>query len=212
MSAADNARLYTTIEGEGCGEYEDRKSIFIAHAVPVKSEEEALAYVKGKQKEFYDATHNVWAYRLGNDAAARYSDDGEPGGSSGLPTLEAIRKSGATDCVVVVTRYFGGTLLGVGGLIRAYSTAAKLALEDAHVITYERYAVLNVVVSYADYQKLLPEWPRFGVITDAQDFADKVTLTLAVKSADADALLARVRELTAGRCVPEVTGERFDYR
>lgn len=210
MSAGE--RLYTTLEGEGCGEYEDRKSVFIAHAVPVKSEEEALAYIKGKQKEFADATHNVWAYRLGNDTSARYSDDGEPGGSSGLPTLETIRKSGATDCVVVVTRYFGGTLLGVGGLIRAYSAAAKAALEDAHVITYEKYTVLTVRVSYTDYQKLLPEWPRFGVITDGQDFADRVTLTVAVKAADADALTTRVRELTAGRCVPEVTGERYDYR
>lgn len=210
--SAPEARLYTTLEGAGCGEYEDRKSIFIANAVPVKTEEAALAYIKGKQKEFADATHNVWAYRIGNDTAARYSDDGEPGGSSGLPTLETIRKCGVTDAVVVVTRYFGGTLLGVGGLIRAYSSAAKLALEDAHIITYESYAVLTVCVTYGDYQKLLPEWPRFGTITDGQDFADKVTLTLAVKETAADALIARVREVTAGRCVPEVTGKRFDYR
>ena len=120
MSAPDRGLLYTTLRGEGHGELEDRKSVFLSHAAPVRTEEEALAFVKARQKEFSDATHNVWAFRLGADTVARYSDDGEPQGSSGMPTLEAIRHTGATDAVVVVTRYFGGTLLGVGGLIRAY--------------------------------------------------------------------------------------------
>lgn len=204
--------LYTTIKGEGHGELEDRKSIFLSHAAPVKTEEEALAFIKSHQKEFYDATHNVWAFRLGQDTTARYSDDGEPQGSSGMPTLEAIRHSGATDVVVVVTRYFGGALLGVGGLIRAYSGAAKLALEDAGIITYEKYAVLALAASYSDYQKLLPELARAGALIDAQDFAEQVTLTLAVKLTAAPALCERAREVTAGRCVPETVGERYDYR
>lgn len=114
--------------------------------------------------------------------------------------------------MVVVTRYFGGTLLGVGGLIRAYSSAARLALEDAGIITYERYAVLSLAVSYSDYQRLLPEISRAGALTDAQDFAEQVTLTLAVKVAAAAPLCERVRELTAGRCIPVQTGERYDYR
>ena len=127
MSAPERGLLYTTLRGEGHGELEDRRSVFLSHAAPVRTEEEALAFVKARQKEFSDATHNVWAFRLGADTVARYSDDGEPQGSSGMPTLEAIRHTGATDAVVVVTRYFGGTLLGVGGLIRAYSSAARLA-------------------------------------------------------------------------------------
>lgn len=212
MSTPDRGQLYTTLRGEGCGETEDRRSVFLSHAAPVKTEEEALAFIKARQKEFADASHNVWAFRLGADTVARYSDDGEPQGSSGMPTLEAIRHSGATDAVVVVTRYFGGTLLGVGGLIRAYSTAARLALENAGIITYERYAVLRMTVSYSDYQKLLPEIASAGALTDAQDFAEQVTLTLAAKSAAAALLTDRVRELTAGRCVPTQIGERYDYR
>lgn len=212
MSAPDRGLLYTTLRGEGHGELEDRRSVFLSHAAPVRTEEEALAFVKARQKEFSDATHNVWAFRLGSDTVARYSDDGEPQGSSGMPTLEAIRHTGATDAVVVVTRYFGGTLLGVGGLIRAYSSAARLALEDAGIITYERYAVLSLAVSYSDYQRLLPEISRAGALTDAQDFAEQVTLTLAVKAAAAAPLCERVRELTAGRCIPVQTGERYDYR
>lgn len=204
--------LYTTLRGEGHGELEDRKSIFLSHAAPVKTEEEAMAFVKAHQKEFYDATHNVWAYRLGDGTVARYSDDGEPQGSSGMPTLEAIRHSGATDAVVVVTRYFGGTLLGVGGLIRAYSGATKLALEDAGIITYEKYVVLSLAVSYSDYQRILPEIARAGALTDDQDFAERVTLALAVKTTAAPPLCERVREVTAGRCTPEVVGERYDYR
>lgn len=212
MSTPERGSLYTTLRGEGHGELEDRKSVFLSHAAPVSTEEAALAFIKARQKEFSDATHNVWAFRLGPDSVARYSDDGEPQGSSGMPTLEAIRHSGATDAVVVVTRYFGGTLLGVGGLIRAYSGAARLALEDAGIITYERYIELSLSVSYSDYQKLLPEIARVGALTDSQDFAERVTLTLAVKSAAAGPLCDRLRELTAGRCVPKQSGERYDYR
>ena len=110
--------LYTTLEGVGKDEFEEKRSVFIGHAAHVESEEEAMAFIKQKQKAYADATHNVWAYRISGgtstEQAARYSDDGEPQGSSGLPTLEAIRKKGVFDCVVVTTRYFGGTLLGVG--------------------------------------------------------------------------------------------------
>lgn len=203
---------YTTLRGEGHGELEDRKSVFLSHAAPVKTEEEAMAFVKAHQKKFYDATHNVWAYRLGDGRASRYSDDGEPQGSSGMPTLEAIRHSGATDAVVVVTRYFGGTLLGVGGLIRAYSGAAKLALEDAGVITYEKHTILSLAVSYSDYQRVLPEIARACALTDAQDFAEQVTLTVALKSAAVPPFCQRVQEITAGRCLPETVGERYDHR
>lgn len=212
MGGEETAVVYTTLEAAGEASYEEKKSLFLGHAISVKTEEEAQAFIKARQKEFYDATHNVWAYRLGQDAVARYSDDGEPQGSSGLPTLETIRKSGVTDAVVVITRYFGGTLLGVGGLVRAYSHTAKLAMEAAHIITYEKYALLTVCATYADYQRLMPLWPRFGVLTDAQDFAERVTLCLAVKDTLVRDLMEQVREATGGRCQTEITGARFDYR
>ncbi len=212
MREDNKPELYTTLEGEGSGEYEEKKSVFIGYAAPVKREQEALAYIKGKQKEFADATHHVWAYRIGSDTVARYSDDGEPQGSSGLPTLQAIRKSGATDAVVVIIRYFGGTLLGVGGLVRAYSHTARLALEAAHIITYEKYIQLDLSVHYGDYQKILPLLPRFGALTDRQDFSDSVTLSLAVKATVSEVFCTAIREATAGRCSVCVSGARFDYR
>ena len=208
--------LYTTLAGEGRDEFEERRSVFIGHAAHVTSEEEAMAFIKQKQKEFADATHNVWAYRLSGgtstETAARYSDDGEPQGSSGLPTLEAIRKKGVFDAVVVTTRYFGGILLGVGGLIRAYSHGATIALDAAGIITYEKYREFMLETTYSDYQLILQELPRFGVLTDDSEFSDRVTLTLAIKATRYEGLALRLSELTAGRCFLMETGERFDYR
>lgn len=114
-------------------EFIERKSVFIGYSAIVKNEEEALEIIKQRKKKFADATHNVYAYIIGDGTIARYSDDGEPQGTSGMPTLNAIRMSGITDVCVVITRYFGGILLGAGGLVRAYSTAASMALEAGGV-------------------------------------------------------------------------------
>ena len=210
--SSNELELYTTLEQIGEAEFEEKRSIFIGHAAPVKTEEEAMAFVKQIQKQYADATHNVWAYLLNGGIVARYSDDGEPQGSSGLPTLETIRKSGVSDAVVVTTRYFGGTLLGVGGLVRAYSHAAKIALEAAHIITYEKYAELSVVCSYTDYQKIAAELPRFNALVADTDFAENVTISFAIRKPLTDEVVTRLRELTSARSIPEVTGERFDYR
>ena len=208
--------LYTTLEGFGEDRFEEKRSEFIGHATHVESEEEAMAFIKGLQKQYADATHNVWAYRISNgtstEQAARYSDDGEPQGSSGLPTLEAIRKKGVFDCVVVTTRYFGGILLGVGGLIRAYSHAAGIALDAAKIITYEKYTEFMLETTYSDYQLILQELPKYGVLTDDSEFSDRVTLTLAVKKIHFADMEARLSEITAARCFLMETGERFDYR
>ena len=208
--------LYTTLEGFGEDRFEEKRSEFIGHATHVESEEEAMAFIKGLQKQYADATHNVWAYRISNgtstEQAARYSDDGEPQGSSGLPTLEAIRKKGVFDCVVVTTRYFGGILLGVGGLIRAYSHAAGIALDAAKIITYEKYTEFMLETTYSDYQLILQELPKYGVITDDSEFSDKVMLTLAVKCTRYADLAERLGEVTAARCFLMETGDRFDYR
>ena len=204
--------LYTTLEGEGEAEFTEKKSVFIGHAAPVKSEEEALAFVKRYRSAYADARHNVWAFLLKGEIVARYSDDGEPQGSAGVPVLDTIRKSGATDAAVVVTRYFGGILLGVGGLVRAYSHTARLALDAARIITYERYTELELCCSYSDYQRYLAELPRFGAITDNTEFSDRVRLLFSVKSSVADAIAERIRELSGGRDLPSVRGERYDYR
>ena len=184
--------LYTTLEREGVAEFTEKKSVFIGHAIPVKSEEEAQAYVKKQKSAYMDARHNVWAYLMKGEIVARYSDDGEPQGTAGVPVLDTIRKSGVTDAVVVVTRYFGGILLGAGGLVRAYSHTAKLALEAAHIITYEQYTELELDCSYSDYQRYLAELPRFGAITDDTQFTDRVEedgITVILSGASADVIL-----------------------
>ena len=118
---------YTTVEREASAEFEERKSVFIGYAIPIKSAEEAMEFIKRKKRENSDATHNVFAYILEDGRVAKYSDDGEPQGTAGMPVLNVLKMSGACDLCVVVTRYFGGILLGAGGLVRAYSAAAKLA-------------------------------------------------------------------------------------
>ena len=204
--------FHTTLEHEGVAEFVEKKSVFIGHACPVSSEEEALAYVKKKKSEYADARHNVWAYLQKGEIVARYSDDGEPQGTAGVPVLDTIRKSGVSDAVVVVTRYFGGILLGAGGLVRAYSHTARLALDAAHIITYVQYTELELVCSYSDYQKYQAELPRFGAVVDDTQFSDRVTLLFSVKDPVVEDVFARVREISNGAAQPTVRGKRFDYR
>ena len=204
--------LYTTLEGEGEAEFVEKKSVFIGHAAPVKSEEEAQAFVKKYKNQYMDARHNVWAYLMKGEIVARYSDDGEPQGTAGVPVLDTIRKSGVTDAVVVVTRYFGGILLGAGGLVRAYSHTAKLALDAAHIITYEQYTELELVCSYSDYQRYSALLPSFGAIIDDTDFSDRVILRFSVKDAVVADLFAKIREMSGGKDEAKVMGKRFDYR
>ena len=212
MSLENNAELYTTVKGEGTLEFEEKRSLFICHGKHVTSEEDAMEFVKAKKKEFADATHNCWAYILKGGIIARYSDDGEPQGTAGVPMLEAIRKSGVCDVVVVVTRYFGGILLGAGGLVRAYSHGSRLALEAAEIVTYEQYTELMLECSYSDYQKYNVLLSQFGAIIDDTEFTDKVTLSFAVKDNLVAPLLEKITEMSGGRDELLELGKRFDYR
>ena len=207
----DSPELYTTLSGEGSDEFEEKRSIFIGHAKHITSEDEAMEFIKAKKKEYSDATHNCWAYLLKGGIVARYSDDGEPQGTAGVPMLEAIRKSGVEDCVVVVTRYFGGILLGAGGLVRAYSHGTSIALAAAKVVTYEKYTEMTLDCSYSDYQKYSVILPTFGAIIDDTDFSDKVVIRFAVKETVVEKLILKITEMSGGRDKPENVGERFDY-
>ena len=206
-----NEQLYMTLEKVASAEFEERGSIFIGHAAPIKNEQEAMAFIKQKQREYADATHNVWAYLLNGGIVARYSDDGEPQGTAGVPVLECMRKSGATDMVVVVTRYFGGVLLGAGGLVRAYSHSARIAMDAAHIITDYKYGEYSMVCSYSDYQKFNLLLPKMGALVDEVEYADQVTVHFAIKDEHKDALWRRISETGNGKYTPEKTGERYDY-
>ena len=212
MSTDITPELYTTLAGEGVDEFEEKRSLFIGHAKHITSEDEAMDYIKSKKKEYADATHNCWAYILKGGIVARYSDDGEPQGTAGVPMLEAIRKSGVCDCVVVVTRYFGGILLGAGGLVRAYSHGTKIALEAAGIVTYEKYKELLLDCSYSDYQKYSVALANIGAIIDDTEFSDKVVVKFAVKETEVKTLVLKITEMSGGRDKVEERGERFDYR
>ena len=212
MSTDIAPELYTTLAGEGSDEFEEKRSLFIGHAKHITSEEEAMEFVKAKKKEYSDATHNCWAYLLKGGIVARYSDDGEPQGTAGVPMLETIRKSGVCDAVVVVTRYFGGILLGAGGLVRAYSHGAKVALDAAEIVTYEKYTELSLTCSYSDYQKYSVVLPTFNAIIDSTDFTDKVVVCFAIKETLVDDLNKKITEMSGGKNSLEIIGERFDFR
>lgn len=205
-----DTKQYVTLRHEASAEFEEKRSVFIGYAKPVKTEAEAMEFVKKIRGKHGDARHNVFAYTLNGGVTARYSDDGEPQGTAGIPVLDVLRKSGVDDACIVVTRYFGGILLGAGGLVRAYSAAAKMALDAAEIATFEPYTEFSLTCSYPEYQKISAELPHFGAIIDDTQFADNVTLLFAVKKEKGDDLVARIREMTAGRSIPTSTGERFD--
>ena len=202
--AAVEVEKRVTLAREAHAEMEERKSVFIGHAKPVTSEDEARAFIDEIRHQYADATHNVYAYLLSGGAVARYSDDGEPHGTSGVPTLNVLKMSGAMDLVVVVTRYFGGILLGAGGLVRAYSAAARLAIDEAGLAVFEPWNIVGFTCSYSDYQKITAGLPKTGAVEEDADFGEDVTVTAAVKVEDTGALMTWISETTGGRSAVEI--------
>ena len=193
-------------------EFVEKKSVFIAFSTSVENEEEALEIIKERKKKFADATHNVYAYIIGDGTISRYSDDAEPQGTAGMPVLNAIRMSGMTNACVVVTRYLGGILLGAGGLVRAYSTSASMALEAGGVAVYESFLELECDCNYSDYQKLLPIFASFEVKIDNSEFSSNVSLKFAISQEIFENFQAKINEAFAGRVELKVIGTRLDNK
>ena len=206
----DKENLYTTLGGEGFFEIVIDKSTFLGYAKRVTTEADAVEFVNKIKKKHSDARHNVYAYVLKDTNTTRYSDDGEPAGTAGMPVLDVIRKTGFTDAVIVVTRYFGGILLGKGGLVRAYTAAAKGAAENAEIITYTEYTEFEIPCSYADHEKIRYECQFFDIIEDGIDYSDIVTLKLAIKSPFFEQFNTKLCEISAGKINAKVLGQRFD--
>ena len=202
---------YITIRHHAEFEYEDRKSIFIAEAMPVETETEALAFIDSVKKKYPDANHHVYAYVIKENSIARFTDDREPQGTAGLPVLDIIRKRGCTNAAIVVVRYFGGTLLGTGGLVRAYSGAAQGALIAAEIITYDIYATYEIEASYSDYQKLGTIFASVGFRQDNIDYAEAVRICGSVQRDVGDSLVDKLVQATSGRAIVRKTGEKYDF-
>ena len=202
---------YTTIKQYATYEYEDRKSVFIGEAMPVSCEADALAFIESVKHRYPDARHHVYAYVLRENSIMRFSDDREPQGTAGMPVLDIIRKNGCTDTVIVVTRYFGGTLLGTGGLVRAYTAAALGALENAKIIRYDIYSTLKISVSYSDYGKISSAFTDLSFRTEDTEYDTGVTVYGRIIKSNLDDLKALLTELTAGRVEINILSEEFGY-
>ena len=188
-----------------------KKSRFIGEAHRITSEEEAAALVAETRKKYYDARHVCYAYSYGDtNPRLKFSDDGEPKGTAGKPILDIVNGSGVQDILIIVTRYFGGVLLGTGGLVRAYSDAASQALENADVSPIRRGKYITFTCEYQDEGSIrrLLESEDFA-ITDS-GYTDKVTITVLGPEEKADSLMGRITDMTGGRVIPE-SGESVYY-
>lgn len=200
---------YTTVAAFAQDEFVERRSRFIGYAKPVKSESEALDFINEIRSRHRDATHNVYAYVIREQNLCRYSDDREPQGTAGVPVLEVIRKSGVTDVCVVVTRYFGGVLLGAGGLVRAYSHAASLGLNAAGITEMIMCFNAKIICSYSQYGKLASLLPESDAIIDDTVFEDSVTLCFHLPTECINSLKKKVADATGGKCSVDIIEEKY---
>lgn len=195
--------------GQGEAEYVEKRSRFIGHVWPVDSEEEARRYIEETRKRHHDARHNCWCYVLREGNILRYGDDGEPQGTAGQPMLNVFLREEVTNVCCVVTRYFGGILLGAGGLTRAYGGTAKLALNEAGVSRMRLWATIAIPCSYAMYERvrLLVEMEG-GIIADT-DFGADVVLSVLLPAEQTQSLQEKLTELSAGQLELLVEEEAF---
>jgi len=195
---------------EACAEVEAKRSRFIGTAAPAFAPDEAENRIAAVRRRYPGATHNVYAYSVGTGTPLeRLSDDGEPRGTAGYPVLEVIKKRGLRNVVCIVTRYFGGTLLGAGGLLRAYGRAATVALDAAGSARYVYHRILTVTVDYDQFGRVQREFEGRGIRIQDTAYAEKVAVKTWVASEDLDALVARVRDLTSGKAIAVVEEGKY---
>lgn len=194
--------IYKTIESYSQDEFIEKKSRFIGSIMPCKTEEEAIKFIEEKKKQYWDATHNVSAYIIRQKDACpikRSSDDGEPQGTAGHPVLDVLEKEGIVDVCVVATRYFGGVMLGAGGLVRAYSHTSKIALDSANILTMSVCHQLKLEFDYTLYGKISYIMPNYNIQTISSDFSDKVVLDIAIRYDRLEKFKKELTEITNGQ-------------
>lgn len=187
----------------------EKRSRFIGQVWRVSSEEEARALVEETRKKHYDARHNCWCYRIREGGTERYSDDGEPQGTAGQPMLNVFQREEVTDVLCVVTRYFGGILLGAGGLVRAYSKSAKDALDAAGISVVRRWVAMEVPCTYAQFEEVRREVLRHGGVEERVDYGAGILLSVLIPEERSDQFSARLLDTSAGTIEALENGERF---
>ncbi len=199
---------YLVPTGYGEDEFTEKRSRFIGRIWLVETEEEALSKIQEMKKQHYDATHNCWAYII-HGGAVRFSDDGEPGGTAGMPMLQVLQREGLNNVVCVVTRYFGGILLGAGGLVRAYTKGAKIAVDAAGKSIKRVWTVLYVLCPYSFYERVKLEIEAFGGILRSTDFGAEVDMEILFPQANAQLFLDRLTDLTSGTVEGMEIGQEY---
>ncbi|TVX98239.1 YigZ family protein [Cohnella terricola] len=201
---------YSTVRQFGLDEIVIKKSRFIGHAKPVESEEEAVAFIEEIKKKHWDATHNCSAYLIGErDQFQKALDDGEPSGTAGKPILEVIKNRGLKNVVVVVTRYFGGIMLGAGGLVRAYTDGAVVGIDAADPIVKVLHREVIVDVDYTWYGKLENELRGRGLRVGDVSFTDRVRVLCLPEAGEAERFQAWITDITQGQALIELGEERY---
>ena len=199
---------YLVPTGYGEDEFVEKKSRFIGRVWHVESEEEALAKIQEMKKLHYDASHNCWAYII-RDGAMRFSDDGEPGGTAGNPMMQVLQKENLFNIVCVVTRYFGGTLLGAGGLVRAYTKGAKIAIDAAGRSMKRVWTALYIPCPYNFYERVKLEAEAFGCVIRDTNFGAEVELEILVAREQTQAFLEKLTDMTAGTVEAMELGQEY---
>ena len=201
---------YITVREEASDEVVITKSRFIGYAAPCETEEDALAFLRRIREMHRDARHHCYAYVIGlNAGVMRYSDDGEPGGTAGLPMMDVLKNAGAVNCCVVVVRYFGGVLLGTGGLVRAYTLGCKIALEAAGLVRMELSDVLRCRVSYPLWNSVQYALQKLPVQLGETVYAEDVAFDLIVRKKDAETAMLQLRNLSDGKMTCEPVSEEY---
>ena len=201
---------FLTIGSVGKGEYTEKKSRFLGEIHPVSDEQEAAEIVQQARKKYYDARHHCYAWILEDDGARKkVADDGEPSGTAGIPMLKVLEGAGIRNAVVVVTRYFGGTLLGTGGLVRSYTNAAQAALQDAQIVRMCRCKVIGITTEYSLLDRVLYFLGQEKITPYDQTYTDKVSLTITVEAAVADVVMEKLTSLSGGKAEILVLDEGF---
>ena len=195
--------------GHGDAELVEKRSRFIGQVWRVSSEEEARARIEETRKRYYDARHHCWCYRIREGGAERYSDDGEPQGTAGQPMLNVFQRERITDTVCVVTRYFGGILLGAGGLVRAYGKSAKDALDAAGVSVVRRWVAMEVPCTYAQFEEVRREVFHHGGVEEQVDYGADVLLSVLIPEERAGQFAAHLLDASAGTIEVLQAGEQF---
>lgn len=199
---------YLVPTGYGEDEFTEKRSRFIGRIWLVETEEEALSKIQEMKKQHYDATHNCWAYVI-HGGAVRFSDDGEPGGTAGMPMLQVLQREGLNNVVCVVTRYFGGILLGAGGLVRAYTKGAKIAVDAAGKSIKRVWTVLYIPCPYSFYERVKLEIEAFGGILRSTDFGAEVDMEILFPQANAQLFLDQLTDLTSGTVEGMEIGQEY---